>query len=64
MIARITGRLLEKGEDFAVVDVQGVGYLACLLVVAFSAFTARHGVHAEDSFGYLVASEFPAQGLA
>ncbi len=27
MIARITGRLLEKGEDFAVVDVQGVGYL-------------------------------------
>lgn len=27
MIARITGLLLEKGEDFAVVDVQGVGYL-------------------------------------
>ncbi len=30
MIARLAGLLLEKGEDFAVVDVHGVGYLVHL----------------------------------
>ncbi len=41
MIARLTGVLLEKGEDTAVVDVNGVGYLVHLSAAALLALPPR-----------------------
>ncbi len=41
MIARLTGALVEKGEDFAVVDVQGVGYLVHLSTASSLALPPR-----------------------
>ena len=41
MIARLSGLLLERGEDFAVVDVHGVGYLVHLSAASLLALPAR-----------------------
>jgi len=41
MIARITGLVLEKGEDTAVLDVHGVGYLLHLSAASLLALPAR-----------------------
>jgi Holliday junction DNA helicase RuvA len=41
MIARLTGVLLEKGEDTAVLDVHGVGYLLHLSAASLLALPAR-----------------------
>lgn len=41
MIARLTGLVLEKGEDHAVLDVQGVGYLVHLSAASLLALPAR-----------------------
>jgi len=41
MIARLTGVLLEKGEDTAIVDVNGVGYLVHLSAATLLALPAR-----------------------
>ena len=41
MIARLTGLLLEKGEDTAVVDVNGVGYLVHLSAATLLALPPR-----------------------
>ena len=40
MIARLSGRLLEKGEDTAVLDVGGVGYLVHLSAASLLALPA------------------------
>jgi Holliday junction DNA helicase RuvA len=41
VIARLSGLLLERGEDFAVVDVHGVGYLVHLSAASLLALPAR-----------------------
>jgi Holliday junction DNA helicase RuvA len=41
VIARLTGLVLEKGEDHAVLDVQGVGYLVHLSAASLLALPAR-----------------------
>jgi Holliday junction DNA helicase RuvA len=41
MIARLTGLVLEKGEDTAVLDVHGVGYLVHLSAASLLALPAR-----------------------
>lgn len=41
MIARLTGLLVEKGEDTAVLDVHGVGYLVHLSAASLLALPAR-----------------------
>ena len=41
MIARLTGTVAEKGEDTAVIDVQGVGYLVHLSAATLLALPAR-----------------------
>jgi Holliday junction DNA helicase RuvA len=41
VIARLTGLLLERGEDFAVVDVHGVGYLVHLSAASLLELPAR-----------------------
>jgi holliday junction DNA helicase RuvA len=41
VIARLSGQLLERGEDFAVVDVHGVGYLVHLSAASLLALPAR-----------------------
>lgn len=41
MIARLSGLVLEKGEDHAVLDVQGVGYLVHLSAASLLALPAR-----------------------
>jgi len=41
VIVRLSGQLLERGEDFAVVDVHGVGYLVHLSAASLLALPAR-----------------------
>jgi Holliday junction DNA helicase RuvA len=41
VIARLTGRVAEKGEDTAIIDVQGVGYLVHLSTATLLALPAR-----------------------
>lgn len=41
MIARLSGKLLETGDGFAVIDVGGVGYLVHLSTVTLASFPAR-----------------------
>jgi Holliday junction DNA helicase RuvA len=68
VIARIAGTLLEKGEDFAVVDVHGVGYLLHLSAATLLALPPRGEAvalrtitqvreDALDLYGFLTAEE-------
>lgn len=41
MIARLSGSLVERGEDFAVIDVHGVGYLVHLSAASMLALPPR-----------------------